>query len=83
MTFDETREDLGHGLTRRRPALGEIDYARRDRTWVYECALHLETPVDTEALSFLGTQQYVRSTFAKAMRDAADRLEWGDGGPPS
>lgn len=78
MTFDSTREHLGHGLTRRRPELGEVAYPL-ERTWIYECTLHLATPVDAEAESFSDTRQFVRDTFANAMREAADRMQHGGG----
>lgn len=78
MTFNETREDLGHGLTRRRPRPGEADWDVLNRMWIYECTFSLSTQVDGGAPSFETTQGYVRSVFAERLRHAADVLENGD-----
>lgn len=81
--FNETREDLGHGLTRRRPKPGEVDPADLKQIWIYECVLNLSTQVTSEAATFRSTQRYVRDTFANAIREAADRMQYGDATPPS
>lgn len=70
--FDATREDLGNGLTRRRPALGEVDYAQRDSVWIYETTLRLSTPVDAPStLRYAEAEAYVRDLFAKEIKKAA------------
>lgn len=78
-SFDETREDLGHGLTRRRPKPGEVDSADLKAIWIYECVLRMSTQVTSEMAPQGRAQQYVRDTFADAIREAADRLQYGDG----
>lgn len=76
--FDATREDLGNGLTRRRPALGEVDYAQRDSVWIYESVLRMSTPVDAPStLRHPEAEAYVRDLFAKEIEKAAVTMRYG------
>lgn len=75
--FDETREQLDGGLTRRRPRPGEADFGSLSHAWIYEFVFRGSMSVDDVVLESQGSTGYIRSEFANAMRRAADRLEHG------